>query len=450
MPTGSKGVRRITEAIERSDTQFGTRVADSTTNRIEISSTYPYNTDRLGLKVNGTFIRDDTTTTKFQNHPGKFELSPASGDTVILYARERLRYVPNYEMLWGSAAWYATQPTEGQRLFVEMTDDARENGYRYAFEPNNTRLEQLSGGAVVDTVPLADWGDFPNADSRDHNPLDEEGVDRTNPLNPRCYLAWYGVMAARYLMGYIEPASSDPRAPTLGYTANTDDIATEEINLNMKIVAEADATADGFTAYSGSMGALIRGNARQIDRSKNAPFWGLGGDISQYFTDNEPVLAARIDPTRPQVSVQLLRPEVNPQGTDIIEVLVGAVRPEDTDADFTDPDGDGTNEGTAPRAQSTRQNDVLQWTRNVSTFPTVTDIRRDGTTGLVPDVRFIADSVGAGGGNNKPGDSGIGGVQKQKVLYDDEIALFIPATDPTGTNATGEIKYLTAFTEQNW
>lgn len=449
MPGGSLGTKRITESIERNDTMFGTRIADSTDNRVDVPGTFSYNTDRHALFVDGTFIDDDANTTSFTDVPGKYLLQPSSGETVEFRAREKLRYVPNYEVLWGAAAWYDSDPAEGQRLFVELTDDARENGYRYAFEPGNTRVEQLSGGAVVGSYLESEWGDYPESLPTDHSPFEAEGIDRTTPLNPRCFTAWYGVLGAKYNLAYTD-GKDLPRHPTLGYTANSEDVATQEINLNIKVVAEADATASGFTASVCSLGGLIRGNASQFDRSKAAPFWDLGGAISQHFTDNEPVLAARIDPNRENVPVTISQPEVNPDGTDIIEVLVGAVRAEDTDANFQDPDDDGTDEGTAPRAQATSQNDALQWTRSVTTFPTTSDIRRDGTEGLVPDVRYIADGVGVGGGNNKPGRTGTAGAEIRKRLFPGEVALYIPATDPAGNITDGSIQYITPRSSQNW
>jgi len=46
MPGSSFSPRRITESIERNDTAFDTRVADVTTNRIDASGEYDFNTGR--------------------------------------------------------------------------------------------------------------------------------------------------------------------------------------------------------------------------------------------------------------------------------------------------------------------------------------------------------------------------------------------------------------------
>lgn len=450
MPGGSFSPRRIIEAIERDDTQFGGRVADNTQNRLDIPGTYRYNTERHRVNVNGSFIQDLANTTKFTDQAATYQLEPEPGDTVEFRVREKLRYVPNYELLWGAATWYDSTPSAGQKLFVEFTDDARENGYRYAFEPGNTRCEQLRSGTVVSTLPQSEWGAFPEATQADHDPLSVEGFDRTSPMNPRAMVGWYGALGCRYELSYTHPESAGPRTPTLGYTAVSDGVATDEIVCNMKVVAECDSGAEAFTAQACSFGALIRGNATPIDRAKNGPFWNLGGAISQHFSDNDPVLAARIDPNRDNVVVEIQTPEINPAGTDVIEVLVGAVQPGDTDANFDDPDNDGTEEGPSPRAQVKAQNDVLQWTRSVSTFPTVTDIRADGTEGLVPDIRYLTGAVGEGGGNNRAAAPQIDNVRQKKTLYPDEVLLFIPRTDPGGNVTDGTIQYIRPHSEQDW
>lgn len=449
MPGGSFSPRRVVEAIERNDTQFNGRIADTTSNRLDVPGTYPYNTERHRLEVNGTFITDPTTTSKFTDQAATYQLDPQPGDTVEFRVREKLRYVPNYEILWGGALWYDSVPESGQKLFLEYTDDARENGYRYAFEPGNTRVEQLKAGSVVDSYAAADWGDYPEAHPLDHNPFEREGVDRTVPLNPRAMTAWYGALGCEYTLDYTD-AQSLPWSPTLGYTATNDGVATDEINCTIKAVAECDSDAAAFTAQACSFGALIRGNATVIDRAKNGPFWGLGGTISQQFADNAPILAGRIDPDRTNVVVQVLQPEVNPAATDVIEVLGGAVQPADTDANFDDPDDDGTDEGPSPRAQTKAQNDVMQWTRAVSSFPTVEDTRADGTTGTVPDVRYLTGAVGEGGGNNRPSDTQVDNVNQKKTLYPDEVLLYIPRTDPTGNVTDGTIQYFRPHTEQDW
>jgi len=468
MGGGWSGVAQLRESIERNDTVFGTRIADNTVNRLDVPGTYNYNTDRHAFFVGGEFFRspEEDAPDNFTDRPATYELTANPGETVEFRAREKVRYVPNYEMLWGLATWYENTPTEGQRLFAEFTDDDRGDGYRFCFEPGFTRVEQLRAGEVVDFVAetelneeLREWGEFNTArDTRDHNPLDF--IDRTHPMNPRGFTGWYGALGTRFELGYArrredangsERGAAIPYHPVLGYTSNPEGVATDEINLNIKVVLECDAGADAFTAQACSIGALIRGNATRFDRSKSAAFWDLGGSISQYFTDNEPVLAARIDPERDNVVVELDRPNIAPAGTDFIEVLVATVQADETDADFEDPAGDGSNVGPSPSAQSRAQNDVLQYTRSVSTFPTVEDIRADGTTGQVPDTRYLAGEIGEGGGNNRATSRGSPGRRDvKKTLHADEVALFIPRTDPAGNTTDGRIRYLTPFDDQNW
>jgi|GEM_PF-5815922 hypothetical protein len=54
----SFGVQDIVDAIRDNDTSFDTRVADNTTNRLDVPGTYPFNIGRHYLLENGTFIGD--------------------------------------------------------------------------------------------------------------------------------------------------------------------------------------------------------------------------------------------------------------------------------------------------------------------------------------------------------------------------------------------------------
>lgn len=56
----AKAVRMLTDSIEANDTQFGTRIADSTTSLSDLPSTYPVNSERYELVTEGSV--DDTGT----------------------------------------------------------------------------------------------------------------------------------------------------------------------------------------------------------------------------------------------------------------------------------------------------------------------------------------------------------------------------------------------------
>lgn len=128
MPSGSYGWRRITESIEANDTAFNTRAADSTANRIDASASYPYNLGRHRFLENGSLIRDINDTTALADLEGKMQVTASAGDEHIFGTREIVRYVPNYELLFGMAAWAETALTDGQHFAIEFSDDGPTKG----------------------------------------------------------------------------------------------------------------------------------------------------------------------------------------------------------------------------------------------------------------------------------------------------------------------------------
>lgn len=435
MPSGSQGMRRLADVIARNDTGFGGRVADNTTNRLDISSTYPPNTERHKLVVNGT--EDRTFSTNFTNLPAKWQLTAADGDTVQFSTRELFRYVASYEALFGMAAWYDTAAenlTSGQRLFIELSDDARDNGYFYEFTPDNTRCFIRSGGVEVDTLPQSEWGETTTVDTWAQDPFDGH-IQRDQPMNPRGFVNWYGVGEFRATISYTKSDGRQYNA-TLGHLANADDIATEEINLKPRVVASADAGASSFTVNLSSMGTLIRGNATEFDRPRAAVFYGLGGSIGPEYANNVPLLAKRRRDGYENVSIKVEVPEFSPAGDTTVDLIVIAVDADDTDAS-----------GFAPSQQGDPQNTAVEYTTNVSTFPTETRAVPTGGTAEVPDGRLLASSV-AEGGKNTPAKAEAGpSEQNKRVLGQDEVALYIPRT----AGSTGvSLNWLRPRNKQDW
>lgn len=449
----SKAVSKIIGSIERNDTEFETRIADNTSNRIDASGEYSFNIGRHRFLENGTFITDITDTTALSDQDAKMQVTATAGDEHIFGARELLRYVPNYELLWGVASWSEGTLQEGQHFSKELMDAAGENGYRYHYQGTadglQVTLEQFQGSTTpVDTYTV------------DLSKYTEHGFDHTAPHLGRCFLNWYGAGLARYQWSYpVRNATSgdidDQRNPVLGKTANDDDVATDRINLRVQTRVWCEAGAPDLTVNICSMGALIRGGAAQRNREKPAIFWDIGGSISQYSTDNvTDAIAARIDPNRRDVAVQCQPPLFTPAGSSVVMSLeIYAVHKDHPDltVNFDDPDDDGTDEGPSPAAQSKAQTDVMQYTRDVTSIPTTTDIRADATTGLVPDMRHITSTVGNSGGGNAPGSTtgGEAGNIKRNV-YPDDVVIFLPRTDPSGNTTSGRIRWMKPLFEQDW
>lgn len=443
----SGGMRDVEDAIRENDTAFDTRVADNTVNRLDIPGTYTFNRGRHRLVINGSFIFDTSSTSKFTDLDGKWQLTASAGDELIFGSRELLRYVPNYELLWGVASWAESALQEGQRFHVEFSDDAQENGYAYTFEgtadePTLT-LKQFQGSTTpVDTVDVDLDG------LRNHN------FSVTEPFVCRQFVNWYGAGVGRSTLSFPTQGPDgevDQKNPHIGSTFNADDVATNNINLRPQVRVEVDAGAPDLTVNVCSIGALVRGNATEFDREKTSVFWNLGGAISQYYTDNNAVLAGRIDPTRNNVVAKIQPPIVAPAGTTTMAVLVGAVHKDHPDltVNFDDPDNDGTDEGPAPAAQTRAEDDVMQWTTDVTAYPTTTDIRADFTTGSVPDVRELTTAVAEGDKQTTSSTAAGELADIKRIIYPDDVVLFIPRTDPAGTTTDGTIQYLKTLTEQD-
>lgn len=433
---------------------FDEQVADNTTNRIDASGTYDFNIGRHIFLENGTFIRNIDNTTALVDLPSKFQVTATAGDEHVFGARELIRYVPVYELLTGAAAWADTALTDGQHFAIEFSGDTFENGYRYHFR-NTTGtpellLEQASGGSVVKRN---------DAELDELEAREKLGFSHTQPFIARKKLNWYGAGECRFEPSFPlvgdDDEIIDQTNPIIGRTGNRDDVATQEANQRIQVRVWCDEGAADLTVNICSLGAIVRGNATEVDREKPALFWGVGGSISQYPTDNvADAMAARIDPERNNVVSKVEPPIFQPNGSGIVmELGVYAVHKDHPDltVNFDDPDDDGTNEGPSPAAQSRAQTDVMQYTRDVTSIPTATDIRADGTTGLVPDMRQLTLSRAESGGQTSPGAVTGGEVSDLKrVIFKDDVVIFLPRTSPLSNTTSATIEFLKPVFLQDW
>jgi len=450
----SFGLRDLAEAVRADDTSFDTRVADNTTNRLDVPGTYPFNIGRHRLLENGTFIEelsDLSDPNAFTDLQGKFQVTATAGDEHVFGSREKVRYVPNYELLWGCAAWAESALVDGQHFAIELSNDDASEGYRYHYEgtPNGVTLtvEQLRAGSPIDSSVA------------DIDNLQDHGFDHTRPSIARDTLNWYGGGESKFSLSHpIADAAGEVVRQSnklIGRTANRDGVATDEINLRVQIRVWCLSGAPDLTINTCSMGALIRGNATEFNREKPPVHWDIGGSISQYPTDNvAEAIAARIDPDRRQVVAKILPPKFSPAGSGVSMGLQAiAVHKDNPDlsVNFADPDDDGTDEGSAVAAQSNPQTDAMQWTRAVSSIPTQSGIRADATEGLIPDGRLLTVGVSESGGGIAPGISSVGGGTKSKrLIFPHDVVIYLPRTSPSGSTTSGEITWLKTPTEQDW
>lgn len=438
--------REPKDILENWEDSFKVQYANKPVNRLDIGANYRFNTGRHRLIDNGTFIERTTDTTNFVDQPGDWQINASAGDTITFGARELLRYVPNFEVLWGVELYTGSDLTTGQTLFLELVDPPRENGYQYRFDETGLTLRQLSGGIVVDS------------EGYEYTNLQNKGWSLTQPFVTRASFNWYGAGQAEYKVSY--PTNDGQYLEDFGQTFNKDGVATEECNLRPQVTVDLTAGASDLEVNIGSIGAAILGDAIQINRTKGPAFWDLGGSISQDFTDDlddAAVLAARIDPNRNNVSVQTLTPAFKPAGSGVtIEMLVGAVHKDNPDltVNFEDPDNDGVDEGTTGAIQTREQNDVMQYTRDVTSFPTITQTRVDyppeGNT-QVPDVRTLSSALGSSGTPSTGGSQSTESPgESKRTVYPDDVILFLARTKPTSSTTNGSIDYLVPIFEQDF
>jgi hypothetical protein len=154
--------------------------------------------------------------------------------------------------------------------------------------------------------------------------------------------------------------------------------------------------------------------------------------------------ALRIDPDRDNVFTTISEVAVAADASVDVELELKAVAPGDTDADFLDPDGDGTDEGAAYPRNNSPQNSVIQWTPNVSTYPTRT-YNVEGST--IPAGRSVGvaqeTTSGQGGGTTKASRA----FTKKRPIYPDDVVLMIGHT-PNVDTATDVDLFI--VTDQDW
>lgn len=391
----------------KATTQFGTLIADGTTSLLDLPSSYPFNSERYELVQEGT-VGD----TEFSDTPGEFLLSVngTEGDKHRLKARQRLTYLPNYELLWGAAYYMDEQLEPGQRLTIALSDPADENGYYVEIESDAKRCFIRNGGTDID---VRTWGAQPQ-----HTDPYNDAVDETQPQVLRQFVSWYGDGAAKTTLTHAG-ADSIPQNTPLATVANRGEVATEEINLNISVTLECTGSTTANTVHVLSYGALNRGAGSTSNRVKSAHNWSLGGDINS--TSFTPVLAIRRIPDKAQIPTQLSNFEIIPEDT--MEVVAIAFAEGSTDASDWD----------VP-PQKDPENTAVEQTTSISTIPTDANDEPDGR--LIDLV--IAD---AQGNRSEAAEADV-----QAEFYEDEVVVFVARTK-TASNSSVDLTYRT---RQEW
>jgi len=390
--------------MEQYEDAFGYPVVKNTRNSLDLPSPYKFSEERYRYIENGTRIQDpEADSTRFDGTGKSFTISAQAGDTIEFKTAEAPRYIVGND---AAASWA-----------LQMLD---------ALQGANDRLDLFIEGAYE----LRFWGDGTSQartiedGSENVSQTFDLIPDLSSPVRPEIIFNWYDVGRADYDLDY----TSDNEQLTQMLATLTDDtdwISDDPIGrLGFRLDLANPATLD-----AGSMAYILQTSVAPTGRPK--PFSLHESDLAaaqntEIAADGYTVLGAlRIDPERDEVFTTLSSLNIAGSETVDTEVMLKAVPPSQTDADFADVDNDGTDEGPAYPRQMSPQNSVLQFTPNVSTFPS----RTWPVTGdTIPSGRLVGlaeeSSTGQGSGTQKTQNP----FRKKRPIYKDDVVLMIGHT----------------------
>lgn len=412
-------LKRLEETNQGWKDGFGEQVAKGTRNAIDLPAFYDFNEERYRYIENGTRVNDpENDSTRFSDQDQQFLLEPQAGDTLEFKTAEAPRYVVGND---ADVSWSFRMPTplvdasDSLTLFIEGAFEIEyDGGGNVTFRSLEDGVEK--GSATVDT---------PNGLS--------------SPSRPEIEFNWYAVGRAEVTIDYTD---DDKQKTTEPATVTVDDDWLSD-DPTGRFGFRLDVANSGIQLEAGSMAYIVKSQTLPTARPKPHVF--SSGELNQVAATGYTALGAlRIDPERDNVFTSITAVDVTAEASVDVEVYLKAVNEADTDADFLDPDGDGTDEGPAYPRSTSPQNSVLQWTPNVSTFPTRT-YAVDGTT--IPNGRSVGASTeasaGQGAGVTKTGR----GFRRARPVYADDVVLIIGHT-PDADTATDVDVFLES--DQDW
>jgi hypothetical protein len=398
---------------------FGEQVSKGTRNQLDLPAFYDFSEERYRFIENGSRIKDpDNDSTRYTDQDEQFLIEPEAGDTLEFKTAEAPRYhVGNdVDVSWSFQFVDALQDeTDTFTLFIEGAFELEYDGAgNTTFRSLENESEKTSGDVTT-----------PN------------GLE--SPSRPEIEFNWYAVGRAEVTIDYTEESTQKTTEPTT-ITVDDDWLSDDPTG---RIGFRLDVTNSGISLEAGSIGYILKTNTPPTSRPKPHVF--SSEELNQVAADGYTVVGAlRIDPERDNVFTNVTAVDVIAEQSVDVELFLKAVPEGDTDADFLDPDGDGTDEGPAYPRSNSPQNSVIQWTPNVSTFPTRT-YNVDGTE--TPNGR----NVGAA----TEGSSGQGSVvaktersyRRKRPIYKDDVVLMIGHT-PDASTATDVDVFVE--TDQEW
>lgn len=396
---------------------FKKLIADSTTNTLDLQSTYPFSAERLRYNINGTVFRNIDDSTKIDKTEGSFLLLPDNGDNVTLYSAERPLNVVGYEAVASMALRLNRDLESGDTLTVGTNDFQ---------SPENAAFFELNGDGNHRAV-MVDQGMEVASESFEL----PERISSSSPIRYAIQFNWYGVGRHLFTVSYTDPSESIGQRQKIKSVAELsveDDFSNSDPNQH--VFAEVSASTTDLEVDVGSFGYNVLGDVIPTSRVKSTRLTGLQYDGTN--NNYEVVAAGRIEPDYGNIFCQLQNIEVIPDNTEG-ELLVIAASPSETDAsNFSTP------------VQHSENNSIWLQTTDVTTFPD--EQGNVVSTSDNPNGRQVGFSsstvVGLGSASSR-----IGSTQSDKrPIYEDDRVLFLYKSD-SGSSDTLNIQYQV---EQLW
>lgn len=414
----------IPMSLEKYEDAFGYPVVKNPRNSLDLPSPYDFNEERYRYIENGVRIQDpDSDSTRFDGAGKAFNISPQAGDTIEFKTAEAPRYVVGHD---AAASWAFQMISDLAGANDELTLFI-EDSYELRFFGDGTAKAVTIEGGVDNVVATFD--------------LDP---DLTVPLRPELVFNWYDVGRAEYDLDY----TSDNEQVTQMLATLTDDndwISDDPIG---RVGFRLDVSNSGIELAAGSMAYIPQTDSPPTGRPK--PFALHNSDLaiagnSTIAQSGYTVLGAlRIDPERDDVFTTVTQLDMSGEQSVDSELSLKAVPEGQTDADFLDVDGDGTQEGPAYPRQMSPQNSVLQFTPNVTTFPTRTSAL---TGGEIPAGRLVGLSIENSAGTGSKTETFQNSFVKSRPIYKDDIVLIIGHTPGVANTQDPNIF---GGTDQDW
>lgn len=401
----------IEESIEKSDDIFGKRIADATTNVIDLASHYQFSPERLRLFTNGSrqFVQYGETS-GFTDAADVWQLSPAAGDTMHIESAESGTYTVNYTIQHSQAFGLNQELQDGDRLRCGPYNGT-----------DGWYIEQRGADHAADQVDL----------------IQERGGTQTTlaadvtlpkPLTEfnrhEIEYAWYNVSGQVWTVSHTivgdDSAATTQANDEYASTAMDSGRGPETGNLNIWFEVTASATTTDLTLDVGSSSIIVLGDARTLQRDKPQRV-----QVTLPSTNDTwlPVYAVRIAPDNANVNCNLTILDIMNYGNNAdLDLLAVSVDASNTDASGWD----------TPEFHHA-QNSALQSTTNISEVPNTSGTQTTlGSSEFVGGYTLASAAIAATGNTRETSGTRSGAVLEKKSILNSDHLVFLARTGNAG------------------